>query len=58
MKLGNMRDYVAEATDLPEAAIEIKFNWPNPKTKKMETLSEAEIHKHTLSELRLLWDRR
>jgi hypothetical protein len=57
MKLCNVASYVAEALDVPEAALDIKFKWPSTKSGKVETVTEIELQKGEVdvTDLRSVW---
>jgi hypothetical protein len=54
MKLCNVKSYLAEALNVPEAALEITFKWPSNKSGKLETVGQDELHL-PVTDLRSVW---
>lgn len=55
MRLSNVQAYVAEALNVPVAAISIEFRYPHPKTRRIKTIRQPEDLARPVSDLRILW---
>jgi hypothetical protein len=54
MRLSNVKEYLAEALNVPVAGMELKLYWPHKGT--LNEISEDEMNKSTLTELRDVWN--
>jgi len=54
MRLSNVKEYLAEALNIPVAAIELKLYWPNKGV--LEELTEEVMYRSRLTTLRDIWN--